>query len=138
MLYENTLKVIPVVRRADSNHAIQLSNALNLRVRHSEVQDVTRLVEGELTVLYQRIEHGIEGGRPTKRVRREVEMYQYDATRGELISSGHRMTFKTYTVYKLHALHFGGFLAIDLDYLYWVREPHNPSKPLVSKKLRSC
>jgi hypothetical protein len=40
MLYDNVIKIIPLVHKSDSPFAVQLSNALNLRVRHSEVNDV--------------------------------------------------------------------------------------------------
>jgi len=40
MLYENVLKIIPLVSKPDSIYPIQLSCAINLRVRHSDVLDV--------------------------------------------------------------------------------------------------
>ena len=42
MLYENVIKVIPlvVVTKTDLPFPVQLSNAINLRVRHSDITDV--------------------------------------------------------------------------------------------------
>lgn len=43
MLYENVIKIIPLVHKADSVYPLQLSNAINLRIKHSDVADVIQL-----------------------------------------------------------------------------------------------
>lgn len=85
MLYENVIKVIPlvVVTRPDSPFPVQLSNAINLRVRHSDVTSVIPLhCEGQnepmFAILYQKMEHSIVQGRPVKRVKREICKASYD------------------------------------------------------------
>lgn len=63
MLYDNVIKIVPIVSKADSTYAITLSNAINLRVRHSDVSDIIPLYNDKsetdpvFAVLYQRIEH---------------------------------------------------------------------------------
>ena len=66
MLYDNVIKIIPLIHKPkpDSQFAISLSNALNLRVRHSEVNDVIQLSCSTtdmpcFALLYQRMEHGV-------------------------------------------------------------------------------
>jgi len=60
-----------------------LSNAINLRVRHSDVIDVIPLYdEGSkdpvFAVLYQRFEHSIVQGQPVKKIKKEIEKTCYD------------------------------------------------------------
>lgn len=43
MLYENVIKIVPIVSKTDSPFVVQLSNAINLRVRHSDVSDIIPL-----------------------------------------------------------------------------------------------
>ena len=62
MLYENVVKVIPLASRPDSQFPVQLCNAQNLRIKHSDVIDIVPLsmTESDLpcfAVLYQRMEH---------------------------------------------------------------------------------
>lgn len=63
MLYDNMLKIVPIVSKHDSPFAILLSSAFNLRVRHSDVSDIIPLYNDRsesdpvFAVLYQRIEH---------------------------------------------------------------------------------
>jgi hypothetical protein len=62
MLYENVIKVIPLVYREAEGANIKMSMATNVRVRHSEVITVTPMYSKqekfpEFGVLYQRIVH---------------------------------------------------------------------------------
>lgn len=43
MLYDNVIKIVPIVTKNDSPFAILLSTAFNLRVRHSDVSDIIPL-----------------------------------------------------------------------------------------------
>ena len=43
MLYDNVIKIVPIVTKHDSPFAILLSTAFNLRVRHSDVSDIIPL-----------------------------------------------------------------------------------------------
>ena len=46
MLYENVLKVIPLVAHDGGRHLMQLTNAINVRIRHSEVSQVVPVFSG--------------------------------------------------------------------------------------------
>lgn len=66
MLYDNMLKIIPLVHKSEGHTGgfpVQLSNAINLRVRHSDVTDVIPLINDSrepcFAVLYQRMEHSV-------------------------------------------------------------------------------
>jgi hypothetical protein len=84
MLYDNVIKIVPIVTKNDSPFAILLSSAFNLRVRHSDVSDIIPLYNDKIetdpvfAVLYQRIEHSIVQGKSSKRVKRELEKCVYD------------------------------------------------------------
>jgi|LauGreDrversion4_2_1035121.scaffolds.fasta_scaffold99549_3 hypothetical protein len=85
MLYENVIKVIPlvVVTSQNSPFPMQLSNAINLRLRHSDVTSVIPLQsesakEPVFAILYQKMEHSIIQGRPIKRIKREICKVCYD------------------------------------------------------------
>ena len=65
------------------------------------------------------MEHGVQNGRPTKKVRRELELYVYEPTKSDLESANRKLTFESTTVYKVFALQFGGFLAFDIDQVHY-------------------
>lgn len=122
MLYENVIKVIPlvVVTSQNSPFPMQLSNAINLRLRHSDVTSVIPLQsesakEPVFAILYQRMEHSIIQGRPIKRIKREICKVCYDQGKGDLVSKNEKLVLPSNTVYKMVALDFGGFLCFDID-----------------------
>ena len=43
MLFENIIKIIPLVHNAESGFRLQMSNAVNIRVRHSDVTTIVPL-----------------------------------------------------------------------------------------------
>jgi hypothetical protein len=122
MLYDNVLKIVPIVTKQDSPFAILLSTAFNLRVRHSDVSEIIPLYNERsesdpvFAVLYQRFEHSITvQGRSNKSIKRELEKCVYDTAKTDLVSKGEKLVFKYNTVYKVYPLIFGGFLACDVD-----------------------
>ena len=142
MLYDNVIKIVPIVTKNDSPFAILLSTAFNLRVRHSDVSDIIPLfndrVETEpvFAVLYQRIEHSTVQGKSTKRVKRELEKCVYDCSKTDLISKGEKLVFSSNSVYKVHPLVFGGFLAFDLDQISYCSS--DLTQPQIYRKLRTA
>jgi len=48
MLYDNVIKIVPIVTKADSPFAFLLSTAFNLRVRHSDVSDIVPLFNDKI------------------------------------------------------------------------------------------
>lgn len=73
-----------------------MSNAINLRVRQSDVSAVIPIYSGHQSldpdgppsfgILYQKIEHIQFGGKPCQQLRREFTKLTYDRHRDELIT----------------------------------------------------
>jgi hypothetical protein len=68
MLFENIIKIIPFIP-GEGDYRLQLTNAVNLRIRHSDVSAVIPLhntfdVNPTFGVLYQKIEHVQVNGKP--------------------------------------------------------------------------
>lgn len=140
MLYENVVKVIPLANRPDSQFPVQLCNAQNLRIKHSDVIDIIplSLTESEnpcFAVLYQRMEHGMSQGRILKKVKKEVEKHYFDNQRSDLSSKGEKLTLASDTVYKIVPLAFGGFICFDIDQISYCSGDFK--QPLVYRKLRT-
>jgi len=130
MLYENVIKVIPLIKTPNENmpyHLVSLTHAINVRVRHSEVTSVVPLyaeTKNDMPVfgvLYYRIEHTQVGGRPVQHIKREFEKHFYDRAKGDLTSGTLRLEFSSNTTYRVDPLIFGGFLAFDIDMVSFVK-----------------
>ena len=118
-----------------------MSNATNLRVRHSDVSNVIPLhqeKEGQTAfgLLYQKIEHIQVNGKPCQQIRREFEKLIYDRVREELVSTDERIQFPTNTTYKAIPMEFGGFLVFDIDMIAYCKGDLS-QKALFYRKLRS-
>lgn len=81
------------------------------------------------------MEHGVIQGRPTKKIKREVEKHYYNIEKGDLTTKGEKLTFISNTVYKIVPLVFGGFLAFDIDQFAYCNSELKGT--LAYRKLRS-
>jgi len=54
-------------------------------------------------------------GRPSKKVKRELEKCVYDSAKSDLVSKNEKLVFSSSSVYKVVPLVFGGFLACDIE-----------------------
>jgi hypothetical protein len=61
------------------------------------------------------MEHSVIQGRPSKKVKRELEKCVYDSAKSDLVSKNEKLVFSSSSVYKVVPLVFGGFLACDID-----------------------
>ncbi|CDW78610.1 dna damage-binding protein 1 [Stylonychia lemnae] len=139
MLYENIIKVIPLVK--SQNNKIALSNAFNVRIRHPEAHQIIPLMEDDqpgsstLAVFYQQQTSRPQNMNQTSLVLR-VKKYTLNMADKDIepTSNDDQVDLESSTTYRIKELDFGGFLAFDPEYIHCFRK--RIKNKIISKKLR--
>lgn len=74
------------------------------------------------------MDHIQKNGRHIHQIRRELEKHTFDTKRCDLVATGQKIDFNTNSTYRVEDLAIGGFIAFDIEYMFYCTSKDKLSK----------
>eukprot|EP00347_Sterkiella_histriomuscorum_P011081 403373826 len=139
MLYENIIKIIPLVK--GQNGKLALSNAFNVRIKHPEAHQIIPLLDDEqnghsaIAVFYQQQPNRTINPNNTY-FQLKLKKYYLNILEKDIepAQNEQQLDFENMHIIRVKELEFGGFIAFDPENIHCYKKRINSK--IISKKLR--